>query len=92
MGEGQNVNVMIQNIQSPYDYYIKSVENPPYIRFMVPGNTSVIPWYFGPHSPLGQPILYTNDSLSVILSLQSDGRIWSINVSGKISTTLYIMS
>ena len=78
MAEGQNVNVMIQHVHSPYEYFVKSVDNPPYIRFMVPGNTSVLPWYFRGKGP----VLYTNDSLNVLLELQNDARIWSITLIG----------
>ena len=41
---GQPVNALIQSIAAPYEYYLKSVDNPPYIRFMVPGKHVVITW------------------------------------------------
>lgn len=37
--DGQNVSVVIQNVDSPFIYYLKSMDNPPYIRFMVPGKS-----------------------------------------------------
>ena len=40
--DGQNVNVIVQATDVPYQYSLKSVENPPYIRFMVPGITLVL--------------------------------------------------
>ena len=40
--DGQNVNVMIQNTGTPYNYFLKSVDNPPYIRFVVPGDLHIL--------------------------------------------------
>ena len=34
---GQRVNVLIQNDDAPYTYFLKSADNPPYIRFIVQG-------------------------------------------------------
>ena len=36
-GDAQNVNVMLDNQKEPFTYWLKSVENPPYIRFLAPG-------------------------------------------------------
>ena len=35
--DGQNVSAVIQATESPFQYFLKSVDNPPFIRFMVPG-------------------------------------------------------
>lgn len=33
----QNVNIMMENVGSPLKYFLKSADNPPYIRFLAPG-------------------------------------------------------
>ena len=33
----QNVKVMMENVGDPFRYFLKSVDNPPYIRFLAPG-------------------------------------------------------
>lgn len=35
--DSQVVNVIIQSTTEPFRYFLKSVDNPPYIRFTVPG-------------------------------------------------------
>ena len=35
----QPVQAIVQNVAEPFLYFLKSVENPPYIRFTVPGAT-----------------------------------------------------
>jgi hypothetical protein len=79
--DGQNVRATIDTTDDPFQYWLKSVDNPPHIRFMVPGNTSVLPWYFRENGP----ILVANDSLKVGLELIADGRIWNIHVTGVMS-------
>lgn len=36
--EAQAVKVVMENSADPYHYFLKSIDNPPYIRFNVPGN------------------------------------------------------
>ena len=35
--DAQNVNVVVHNSQTPFKYSLKSLMNPPYIRFVIPG-------------------------------------------------------
>ena len=36
--DGQPVNIMMENVHEPFQYFLQSVGNPPYIRFTAPGN------------------------------------------------------
>jgi len=38
----QPVEAIVQTVAEPFLYFLKSVENPPYIRFTVPGDTYYI--------------------------------------------------
>ena len=39
--EGQPVHVMMENGNAPFQYFLQSVGNAPYIKFMAPGTTNV---------------------------------------------------
>ena len=38
----QNVNVMMENVGAPFRYFLKSGDNPPYMRFLAPGETKLL--------------------------------------------------
>ncbi len=40
--DGQNVRATIDGTNEPYKYYLKSVDNPPHIRFVVPGKNTLL--------------------------------------------------
>jgi hypothetical protein len=79
--DAQNVYLDIRNADNNFVYKLKSKDNPPTIRFHIPGNMSILPFYFRDNGPL----LLTNNSLNVELDLVAGGRIWDIHIKGRMS-------
>ncbi|KAK2175684.1 hypothetical protein NP493_713g00000 [Ridgeia piscesae] len=74
----QAVKVVADNMAEPYTYLLSSATSRSYMRLFVPGNTSILSWFFHETGP----VLLTDASLSSNLTINDDHTAWTINIEG----------